>query len=150
MTHTSRPELECASWDASGPKPKARRFVRTKTKTEICPNVGGSTKRRDSLAPIRMAMQERMGAKRQLEVDMYQALSGFGLGLRKGCGEKPAPTPMPFFFTWGGRRAGWLVWRGVYSGQGCQTASLYFFPLSLSFLFLSLFVSNLSLFFSNL
>ena len=45
------------------------------TKTSLL-NVGGSTKRRDSLAPIRMAMQERMGAKRQLEVDMYQALTG--------------------------------------------------------------------------
>ena len=45
-----------------------------------------------------------------------------------------------------GGLAGWFG-GGVYSGQGRQTASLYF---SLSFLFLSLFVSNLSLFFSNL
>ena len=31
----------------------------------------------------------------------------------KGCREKPAPTPMPIFFTWGGWRAGWLVGGGV-------------------------------------
>ena len=65
-----------------------RKLGRVRTKTEspkvrqvqnenrILPNVGGSTKRRDSLASIWMAMQERMGAKRQLEVDMYQALTG--------------------------------------------------------------------------
>ena len=38
------------------------------------PNVGG--KRRDSLASIQMMMQEKMGRKRQLEIDMYQALTG--------------------------------------------------------------------------
>ena len=46
-----------------------RNLGRVRTKTEICSNVGGSTKRRDSLAPIRMAQHVASVARLGLRKD---------------------------------------------------------------------------------